>query len=67
MGVTFRDYLGQMRIDKAKELLRTTNLKCSEVAYQSGYNDPHYFSYVFKKKTGRSPRNFRQETGSGKN
>ncbi len=67
MGVTFRDYVGMVRINKAKELLRTTNLKCSEVAYQSGYNDPHYFSYVFKKKTGRSPKDFRQEADIVKN
>jgi two-component system response regulator YesN len=60
-GTTFRDYLGKLRINRAKELLRTTNLKCSEVAYQSGFNDPHYFSFVFKKKTGLTPLQFRSK------
>lgn len=60
-GTTFRDYLGKLRINRAKELLRTTDLKCSEVAYQSGFNDPHYFSFVFKKKTGLTPLQFRSK------
>jgi two-component system, response regulator YesN len=58
-GETYRDYLTRIRIEHAKELLRTTNLQCSEVAYQCGYNDPHYFSYIFKKNTGVSPLRFR--------
>jgi two-component system response regulator YesN len=59
MGETFRDYLIRIRIERAKELLRTTTLKCYEVAYQSGYNDAHYFSHIFKKATGLSPQNYR--------
>ncbi|MCB8983518.1 MAG: response regulator [Ardenticatenaceae bacterium] len=59
-GESFKDYLTRIRIERAKELLRTTNMKCSEVAYQSGYNDPHYFSYVFRKNTGLPPQQFRQ-------
>jgi two-component system response regulator YesN len=62
IGVTFREYIGKLRINRAKELLRTTNLKCSEVAHQSGYKDSHYFSYVFKKKTGINPRQFRAQS-----
>ena len=58
-GETFRDFLTRVRIERAKELLRTTNLKCFEVAYQSGYSDPHYFSYSFRKNTGLSPQQFR--------
>lgn len=58
-GITFRDYLSQKRLDHAKQLLRTTDLSCSEIAYQSGFNDSHYFSFVFKKKVGISPRKFR--------
>jgi two-component system response regulator YesN len=56
---TFRDYLTAIRIQKAKELLRTTNLKSSDVSSSVGYNDPHYFSFVFKKNTGFSPSEFR--------
>jgi len=62
VGETFRDYLSKTRINRAKELLRTTNLKCSEVAHQSGYNDPHYFSSIFKKKTGQTPQQFRVQS-----
>lgn len=59
-GESFKDYLTRVRIERAKELLRTTNMKCAEVAYQSGYSDPHYFSYVFRKNTGLPPQQFRQ-------
>lgn len=62
MGETFRDYLTRIRIERAKELLRTTNLKCYEVAYQCGYNDPHYFSSIFKKNVGLPPQRFRAQT-----
>lgn len=61
IGESYKDYLTRLRIERAKELLRTTNLKCSEIAYQSGYNDPHYFSHVFKKNTGLPPQQFRQQ------
>lgn len=62
IGVTFRDYVGKLKINRAKELLRTTNLKCSEVAYQSGFKDSHYFSFVFKKRTGLTPLQFRAQS-----
>jgi two-component system, response regulator YesN len=56
---TFKECLTEIRIKKAKELLRTTTLKSVEIAYQIGYSDPHYFSFVFKKNTGLSPAEFR--------
>ena len=58
-GQTFKEYLTQLRIKRAKELLRTTTLKSAEISYQIGYNDPHYFSYVFRKSTELSPKEFR--------
>jgi AraC-like DNA-binding protein len=58
-GVTFKEYLTQLRMDKAKELLRTTALNTGEIYHQVGYSDPHYFSVAFKKATGLSPRQFR--------
>jgi two-component system response regulator YesN len=59
IGMTFIEYLTSVRIAKAKEKLRTTNLKSSEIAYKVGYNDHHYFSHVFKKETGLRPTDFR--------
>lgn len=62
VGITFRTYLSDLRITRAKELLKTTNLKCADVAYRCGYNDPHYFSFVFKKNTGHTPQEFRSQS-----
>ena len=60
MGMTFIEYLIKKRMAKACELLMTTDLRSSEIAYQSGYNDPHYFSSTFKKIHGISPREYRR-------
>jgi two-component system response regulator YesN len=60
IGEPFRDYLNNLRINRAKELLSTTSIMCSQVAYQCGYNDAHYFSTFFKKKTGFTPQAFRE-------
>ncbi len=58
--MTFVEYLTNFRIEKAKELLKTTALRSSEIAYNIGYNDPHYFSAAFKKNTGLTPTDFRE-------
>jgi two-component system response regulator YesN len=60
-GHTFKAYLTETRIKKAKELLRTTALKTFEIGYQVGYSDPHYFSHVFHKITGLTPTEFRTQ------
>ena len=62
-GVTFTEYLTSVRIARAKELLLDPSLRTSDVAFQVGYNDPHYFSYLFKKVVGQSPRDYRKENG----
>jgi two-component system response regulator YesN len=62
-GETFKEYLTKLRLEKAKELLRMTSLKSFEISVQIGFNDPHYFSYVFKKHTGQSPKTFRLRAG----
>lgn len=58
-GTTFIEYLTNARIERSKELLQTTELKSSDISYEVGFGDPHYFSYIFKKNTGISPREFR--------
>jgi two-component system response regulator YesN len=59
VGVNFLDYVTDMRIQKAKELLRQTNIKIYEVAGSVGYQDIHHFGRLFKKKTGVTPKAFR--------
>ena len=49
----------RIRMEKAKGLLETSNMKSYEVALAVGYNDPHYFSTAFKKIMGQSPKEFR--------
>ncbi len=61
-GKTFKEYLTEIRIQRARELLRTTALKSFEIAEMIGYSDPHYFSYVFRKHTDLSPTEFRCRT-----
>lgn len=65
MGRTFIDYLTSVRISKAKELLAGTDRKLSSIAMEVGYNDPNYFSHVFKKREGISPKEYRRRIGSG--
>ena len=58
-GKTFVEYLTEIRMDKAKELLMCSSLKTSEIGYEVGYKDPHYFSYIFKKTQHCTPKEFR--------
>ena len=62
-GLTFTQYLTALRIGKAKELLSATAMRSSEIAFAVGYNDAHYFSYMFKKQTGVTPSEYRKENG----
>ena len=58
-GKTFTEFLTETRMEKAKELLLCTPKRSSEIAYEVGFHDTHYFYYVFKKTVGCSPRQFR--------
>ena len=60
-GMTFTEYLIYVRLNKAKELLRNSNTKSSQIASDIGYNDSHYFSYIFKKNTGMTPSEYRAQ------
>lgn len=59
MGKTFVEYLTELRMQRAKELLRCTNKSSGEIAFEVGYKDSHYFSVLFKKVNGCSPRDYR--------
>lgn len=62
IGEGFYDFLSKYRIKKAKEILITTNLRVYEIAQKVGYNDSITFGRVFKKITGVTPNNFRNNT-----
>ena len=63
MGYTFIEYLTGVRMKKAKELLRFSDMKTSEIGYQVGYKDPHYFSYLFRKTQNCTPKEYRTNGG----
>ena len=54
-------YINQQRVNKAKDLLHDLTLSMADIAYEIGFNDPLYFSRIFKRLTGRSPSQFRKE------
>ncbi|MCH4031287.1 MAG: response regulator [Lachnospiraceae bacterium] len=58
-GVTFIEYLREVRIEAAKSLLKTTNLKLYEIAEKTGYQNAVQFNRAFKKETGISPSDYR--------
>lgn len=60
-GQTFTEYLISLRLGKAKEMLRTTGVKSTHIARECGYNDSHYFSYIFKKNVGITPSEYRAQ------
>ncbi|MNH90492.1 putative response regulatory protein [compost metagenome] len=59
--VNLSDYLGKIRIDKAKMLLLNPHLRISQIADMVGYQDEKYFSKVFKKNEGLSPNEYRKQ------
>ena len=65
MGQTFVEYLTEKRMERAKELLRYSGKRSSEVAYEVGYRDPRYFSFLFKKTQGCTPSSYRAGNGDG--
>lgn len=63
MGTTFVEYLTAKRMEKARELLRSSDLRSGEIAAAVGYKDSHYFSFLFKKTQGCTPRDYRSGKG----
>ncbi len=66
IGVSFGDYLKQMRIEKAKELLRESSMSTGEIAVKVGYANVSYFFSIFKKTTGLSPSEYRRFNNESK-
>ncbi|MEK5164211.1 response regulator [Paenibacillus sp. FSL R5-0527] len=60
-GISFTHYVSQLRIEKAKALLKGTRLRMTEIAEQVGFDNSSYFAVVFKQITGQSPRAFRKQ------
>lgn len=60
-GVTPYEYQITQKIEGAKQFLRDTNMTVGEISEYFGYSDQHYFSNLFKARTGKRPRDYRQE------
>lgn len=58
-GMTFIEYLTDIRMEKAKEYLRCSSKKITEIGFLVGYQDSHYFSYIFKKTQNCTPSEYR--------
>jgi len=65
MNMTFIEYVTKKRMDKAKKLLRQSRMSTADVAVEVGYKDSHYFSFVFKKTQGCTPREYRNDSKNG--
>ena len=59
MGITIIDYVTSVRIERAKEMLLSTDQNCTEVCFEVGYNNQSYFTRTFKELVGMTPRQFR--------
>ncbi|HKM29069.1 MAG TPA: helix-turn-helix domain-containing protein [Anaerovoracaceae bacterium] len=64
MGITFTEYLNQVKIDYACQLLETTNLSIIDISLATGYEDQSYFTKVFKKCTGETPKQHRNKAAN---
>jgi two-component system, response regulator YesN len=63
-GINFSDRLTEIRMDKAKELLRKDEYSIKDVCYMTGYMEPNYFSKIFKKVTGVTPTEYKKLFGN---
>ena len=61
MGMTVSEYIQLVRIRNAQSLLRDTSLSIQEVSYSVGIDDPLYFSKIFRRLSGQSPRDYRNQ------
>ena len=57
-------YLNKLRVQKSQQLLKTTPLPISQIAFDTGFADSNYFSRRFRQVTGKSPRDYRKEASA---
>ena len=60
VGVSPSDFLRQVRMQRAQQLLAKSSMTISEIAYNIGFTDPKYFTKCFKKQTGVTPTEYRE-------
>lgn len=63
-GKSISEYVNELRINQAKVMLRNSEIPVKNIAFEVGFNDSNYFSSVFKRFTGISPRQYRTQTNS---
>lgn len=64
MGINIHKYINELRLSYAKELLKTSNLSITTIAYKCGFSDYNYFAIKFKKEIGLSPSQYRSNEKS---
>lgn len=60
LGKNFTEYIVDLRMEKAKNMLETTNFKVMDISKTVGYENPDYFSRIFKRQCGATPHDYRQ-------
>lgn len=63
VGQSLWNYLTKIRLEQAKKLLEETDMKTYEISFEVGYDNPNYFSKVFRKYCNLSPNEYRRELG----
>lgn len=65
LGMGFKEYVQQVRLEEAKRMLRASRFSIARIAQECGFSSRGYFSRVFKKSTRRTPLGFRNAPGAG--
>ncbi|QNF33353.1 chromate resistance protein [Adhaeribacter swui] len=65
-NLTFGEYIRKLRIEKAMQLLNSSQHSLSEIAYLTGFSDQSHFTRIFKKYTGQNPSYYRKNFGKSK-